>query len=194
MQVTAILVRHSKYAVHILLGLWLLSGLTSCGELSQEQATQVDEALSDSLTSTTESWGMDMELIEEGHKKVHLTGSYAATYTSDDSSSTRIKGPVAIQVFDTTGTITTHVTSNRAIYRTDDAIFELFGDVQVTTNSDRHLESEYLKWMQNTNRITTPKFVIITTPTDSIAGTGFEGTTDLENYTITEPKGQVLID
>ncbi|HLR26208.1 MAG TPA: LPS export ABC transporter periplasmic protein LptC [Fodinibius sp.] len=188
------MVRHSKYAVHILLGLWLLSGLTSCGELSQEQATQVDEALSDSLTSTTESWGMDMELIEEGHKKVHLTGSYAATYTSDDSSSTRIKGPVAIQVFDTTGTITTHVTSNRAIYRTDDAIFELFGDVQVTTNSDRHLESEYLKWMQNTNRITTPKFVIITTPTDSIAGTGFEGTTDLENYTITEPKGQVLID
>ena len=171
-----------------------MAGLASCGELSQEQATQVDEALSDSLTSTTETWDVDMEMIEEGFKKLHLTGSYAATYTTKDSSSTRIKGPVNIQVFDTTGAVTTRVSSDRAVYRTDEAIFELFGNVKVNTDNGRHLESEYLKWMQNSNRITTPKFVIITTPTDSIAGTGFEGTTDLTNYTITEPKGQVLVD
>ena len=193
MQVTDILELH-KTSCALFLSLLITTGLAACGDLSEKQATQIDEALSDSLTSTTESWDVDMELIEEGYKKIHLTGSYAATYTTKDSSRTRIKGPVFIQVFDTTGTITTRVSSDRAIYRTDEAIFELFGDVKVNTNDDRHLESEYLKWLQEDNRITTPKFVIITTPTDSIAGTGFRGTTDLTNYTITEPKGQVLVD
>lgn len=193
MQVTAILEPH-KTLYLLFLSFLLTVVLASCGELSQEQATQVDEALSDSLTSTTESWDVEMEIIEEGFKKMNLTGSYAATYTTQDSNTTRIKGPVNIQLYDTTGTITTRASSNRAVYNTDEAIFELYGDVQVTTEDDRHLESEYLKWGQDDNRITTPKFVIITTPTDSIAGTGFEGTTDLTDYTIREPKGQVLVD
>jgi len=172
----------------------LTATLISCGELSREQAIQVDEALSDSLTSTTESWDVEMEIIEEGLKKMHLTGSYAATYTAQDSNTTRIKGPVDIQLYDSTGAVTTRASSNRAVYNADNAIFELYGNVQVTTSDNRHLESEYLRWGQDSNRITTPKFVIITTPTDSIAGTGFEGTTDLTDYTIREPKGQVLVD
>lgn len=193
MQVTVILERH-KTLYLLCFSLFLTAVLASCGELSQEQAMQVDEALSDSLTSTTESWDVQMEIVEEGFKKMHLTGSYAATYTAKDSNTTRIKGPVNIQLYDTTGTVTTNAACERAIYNADKAIFELYGDVRVTTADDRHLESEYLKWSQDSNRITTPKFVIITTPTDSIAGTGFEGTTDLTNYTIREPKGQVLVD
>lgn len=194
MQVTVTLEPHKTLCL-FLLSLLLTVVMASCGELSQEQATQVDEALSDSLTSTTESWEVDMEIIEEQHKKMHLTGSYAATYTSEDSNATHIKGPVNIQLFDTTGAVTTRATCNRAIYNADEAIFELFGDVQVTTTDDRYLESEYLKWMQDTGRITTPKFVIITTPTDSISGTGFEGTTELsDDYTIEKPTGQVTVD
>ncbi|MCW9706650.1 LPS export ABC transporter periplasmic protein LptC [Fodinibius salsisoli] len=176
------------------LSLLLLAGLSSCGELSQEQAVQVDEALSDSLTSTTESWDVEMDIIEEKFTKMHLTGSYAATYTTKDSNATRIKGPVNIQLYDTTGQITTWASSNRAVYNADEAIFELYGDVKVRTVTDRHLESEYLKWMQSNNNITTPKFVIIRTPSDSIAGTGFEGTTDLNDYTIHEPTGQFTVD
>lgn len=193
MQVTAILEPH-KTLFLLCFSVLLTAALSSCGELSQEQAMQVDEALSDSLTSTTESWDVQMEIIEEGFKKMHLTGSYAATYTAKDSNSTRIKGPVDIMLYDTTGAVTTNASCNRAIYNADKAIFELYGDVRVTTSDNRHLESEYLKWSQDSNQITTPKFVVITTPTDSIAGTGFEGTTDLTNYTIREPKGQVLVD
>lgn len=193
MQVIAILEPH-KTVYLFFLSLLLTAALSACSELSHDQAAKVDEALSDSLTSTTESWGVDMDIVEDGFKKMHLTGSYAATYTTQDSNSTRIKGPVNIQLYDTTGTITTWARSNRAIYNADEAIFELFGNVKVRTATNRHLESEYLKWMQSDDQITTPKFVIITTPTDSIAGTGFEGTTDLTNYTIHEPKGQVLVE
>jgi len=193
MQVTDTLEQHNRIIASLIFFALLFAGFISCSDLSQKQASQIDKALSDSLTSTTESWGVDMTFIEEGFKKLHLTGSYSATYTTEDTSNTRIKGPINIQVFDTTGSITTWVSSNRAIYHSNEAIFELFGNVQVDTEDDKHLESEYLKWLQNTTHIETPKFVIITTPTDSIAGTGFEGTTDLKNYTIIKPKGEFEI-
>lgn len=165
-----------------------------CGELSEEQSQQVDEALQDSLTSTTETWNVDMDIIEEGEKKVRVQGSYAATYATSDLNETRIKGPITIHVYDSTGAIKTHVFSDRAVYKSEEAIFELYGDVRVNTDDNRHLESEYLEWNQDQNRISTPEFVIITTPTDSLAGTGYESTTDLTDYTIKEPKGRVIVD
>lgn len=192
MQVTAILEQH-KTALVLIISLFITAGMISCGELSEEQTEQVDEALQDSLTSTTETWGVDMELIEEGTKKVRLWGSYAATY-NDGNNETRIKGPVKIHVFDTTGAVETEVFSDRAVYQPEDAVFEFFGNVEVNTADDRHLQSEYLEWNQDDNSIQTPKFVIVMTPTDSIAGTGFVGNTDLTDYTIKEPKGRVVVD
>ncbi len=193
MQVTDILELH-KTLFAFLISLFITSVLMGCGELSEEQSKQVDEALQDSLTSTTETWDVDMDIIEEGEKKVRVQGSYAATYTTSDLNETRIKGPVTIHVYDSTGAIKTHVFSDRAVYKSDDAIFELYGDVRVDTEDNRHLESEYLEWNQDQNRISTPEFVIITTPTDSLAGTGYESTTDLTDYTIKEPKGRVIVD
>ena len=194
MPVTVILEQHSTL-FSLVFSLLILTGFSACGELSEKQSKQVDEALKDSLTSTTETWDVDMEIIEEGQKKVRLWGSYAASYTNaNNRSETRIRGPVKIHVFDSVGTVKTRVFSDRAVYQPEDAIFELYGNVRVNTADNRHLESEYLEWQQGANEISTSKFVIITTPTDSLAGTGFEGKTDLSSYTIKEPKGRVIID
>lgn len=193
MQVTDILEQHNNL-FSFFLCLLIIAGISSCGDLSQEETQQVDEALKDSLTSSTETWDVDMEIMENGQKKVRLWGSYAATYSKNDKNETRIKGPVTVHVFDSVGAVKTKVFANRAVYKPEDTIFELFGDVQVETRDNRHLNSEYLEWNQSTNNISTPKFVIIKTPTDSIAGTGFEGDTDLEDYTIKEPKGRVIVD
>lgn len=188
-----ILAQHKTFLA-FLGSLLITLSLSSCGDLSETQTQQVDEALQDSITSTTETWDVDMEIIEDGEKKVRLQGSYAATYATSDLNETRIKGPVTIHVFDTTGAIKNRVFSDRAVYKAEEAMIELFGNVRVNTVDNRHLESEYLEWQQDKNRISTPEFVIITTPTDSIAGTGFEGSTDLTEYTIKEPKGRVIVD
>lgn len=192
MRVIDILEQHNTLLV-LFVSLLITLGLSSCGDLSKEQAKQVDKALDDSLTSTTETWNVDMEIIEDGLKKIRLLGSYAATYNTKDINETRIKGPITIQIFDSSGTVKTRAYSDRAVYKSEEAVFELYGNVRVNTVDNRHLESEYLKWKQDQNKISTSKFVIITTPTDSIAGTGFEGTTDLTNYTIKEPKGRVIV-
>lgn len=183
----------NKTIYALLVGLLVTSGLSSCGELSEKQEQQVDQALKDSLTSSTETWNVDMTIIEDGLKKIRLLGSYAATYNTEKINETRIKGPITIHVYDSTGAIKTRAFADRAVYKSENGVFELYGDVRVNTSDNRHLESEYLKWRQNENMISTPKFVVITTPTDSIAGTGFEGTTGLTNYSIKEPKGRVIV-
>jgi LPS export ABC transporter protein LptC len=170
---------------------FLLLLVVSCGELNQQEKQQVNKALNDSLTSTTESWNMDMDIIEGGRKKVRLQGRYAATFNTKKLNETRISGPVSIQVFDSTGAVKTRVHSDSAIYRSKSTQFEFFGNVRVRTRSKRHLQSEYLKWDQAKNKISTPQFVTITTPSDSIAGTGFSGASDLSSYTIKKPTGRV---
>ena len=168
--------------------------LLSCGELDQDEADQVNTALLDSLTSTTETWNLDMELMEEGRKKIRLTGSYAASFNTEKANETRISGPVHVDVFDDSVAVKTRVDADSAIYRAKSSEFELYGDVRVNTRDHRHLQSEYLKWEQSKNKISTPRFVIITTPQDSIAGTGFTGQSDLSSYTIKQPSGKVTLD
>lgn len=189
----AILALHKPYiALVASISITLLTAV-SCSDLSQRDTQKVNEALNDSLVSSTETWDPDMTLTEDGVKKVRVQGSYSATYNLQDLKETRIKGPVYIQVYDSAAAIKTEVHSDRAVYRAEESEFELFGNVRVNTRDDKHLESEYLKWNQTDDIITTPEFVVIITPSDSLAGTGFEATTDLENWTLREPKGRVVV-
>src|SRR5699024_9163605 len=108
--------------------LFFLIALTACGdELSNKEKQKVESALSDSLLATTESWDVDMEIITDGLKKVHLTGSYAATYNEEDVNETRIKGPVFIEVFDSSGTVKTTVNADRAVYIRKNRLLNFLG-------------------------------------------------------------------
>lgn len=193
MQVTGILVLLKKFALSTIFFSSAVL-LFSCSDLNQQETEQVNEALGDSLTSTTETWNLNMKLIEDKRKILQLRGSYAASFNSEKSKETRIRGPVNVLIFDTTAAIKTWVDADSAIYRAETSEFELFGDVKVRTRDERRLESEYLKWEQSKNLISTSEFVIITTPSDSIAGTGFTGTSDLSSYTIKQPSGRVIFE
>jgi len=46
--------------------------MTACGELSEYENKQVEEALNDSLLSTTESWDINMEVLEDEMLKMTL--------------------------------------------------------------------------------------------------------------------------
>lgn len=196
MQVTDTLEPYNRWhrlLFRIALCLLVTAGIAACSEISETQSERVREALSDSLLSTTETWNPDMELIEDTLNKVRLRGEYAATYSFQGKRETRIRGPVDIQVFDSTGAVDIRVQSDRAIYRPEASEFEFFGNVRVRTRSERKMRSEYLKWNRINNSIETPKFVIITTPTDSLAGTGFTSNSDLTDYTIKNPSGRVIL-
>lgn len=135
-----------------------------------------------------------MSLMKDGRKKILIDGSYAISYQSEDRKQTNIDGPVYVQLFDTTGAVETEAWSKRAIYFDEKREFELYDSVRVQTVTERQLYSEYLKWSQDSDRISSPDFVTIITPSDSISGRGFDGLTDLSSYTITDPSGRVQVD
>lgn len=166
----------------------------ACSDLSQYDEEQIRSTLNDSLIVTTESWDVEMVLMQEGQTRMFIEGSYAINYQDEENKHSRISGPVYVQLYDSVGNVETEAWSKRAIYHENDAEFELFDSVRVQTKDDRFLYSEYLKWAQDTDRITSPYFVTIITPADSISGRGFDGLTDLSDYTIDEPRGRLTVD
>ena len=173
--------------------LLLFAGI-SCSDLSEYDAEQIRTAMNDSLLVTTESWDVEMVLMQEGRTRLLIEGSYAINYQSEGRKFSRIEGPVYVQIFDTSGVVETEAWSKRAIYLEEEAEFELIDSVRVQTIDDGFLYSQYLKWSQYTDRITSPSFVTIITRTDSISGRGFDGLTDLSYYNIQEPTGDFVID
>lgn len=177
----------------------LLMGITvalgsACSDISNKEKQKIEEALRDSLLSVTESWDVNMQLVEGGNNVVNITGSHAAQYEENKKKITKIKGPVTITVFDDSGGVNAVVKSSRAEYQSENMEFHCYGNVRVDTKENRHLESEYLYWNRNIDSVKTPDFVVITTPSDSISGTGFKGTLDLSSYSIKDVQGRVQID
>ncbi len=205
MQGTDILEQHSSGKSEQLFSIWLKPRLSiplffiaftifSCSELSEYDSQQIQTVINDSLITTTESWDVEMVLTQDGQKRIYIEGSYAINYQNEDDKRTNISGPVYVQIFDSTGAIESEAWSQRAIYLEKNAEFELYDSVRVHTIDERRLYTEFLKWTQNTDEITSPNFVTIITPTDSISGRGFEGLTDLSSYTIIEPRGRWMVE
>lgn len=165
----------------------------ACTDLSEYETEQVRSSLNDSLVYTTESWDVEMVLMQFGRTRMRIEGSYAISYRTQDRNETHIAGPVYVQLFDTTGSVETEAWSKRAVYQETRSEFELFDSVSVLTRNDRELYSEYLMWSQETDSISSHRFVTIITPTDSITGRGFYGLTDLSEYTIPEPGGRARL-
>ena len=135
-----------------------------------------------------------MMLMKNGHSRVLIEGSYALSYQMPDRKETHIDGPVYVQLYDSTGAIETEAWSKRAIYYDSEREFELYDSVRVQTASDNELYSDFLKWSDVTDQITSDRFVIIITPKDSLSGRGFSGPTDLSTFNIDEPRGRLLVD
>lgn len=166
----------------------------SCTELSEYDTQQVNAALNDSLITTTESWDVAISLMRKGRTRMTIEGSHSVQYQTEENKRTTIDGPIYVQLYDTTGALETEAWSKRAVYYDNDREFELMDSVRVQTVDNRQLYSEYLKYIQDSDRISSPEFVTIITPSDSISGRGFSGLTDLTSYTITEPRGRLIVE
>lgn len=186
MQEIATLVRNS------LITLILFVSFVSCTKLSDFDNERIKEVLGDSLFSSSLSWQIDMDIIEDGFLKLNLTSSKATSYTVNNYKFTSLSGPVRISVFEK-DTLQTRVFSDSALYKPTSSSFELFGNVKVFTHSGRRLWSEYLKWERATDIVSTEQSVTIVTQTDSINAKGFIGNSDLTNYTLNEVTGQTVI-
>ena len=177
---------------------WLLSLpfvlAVACSGLSEFEQQQVNQALADSLLKSTESWEFTMNLMEDQALKMSMTGSYSFNIQTEAENITYISGPVHIQIFNEEKELESEVFCDSAEYQPDIEVFEMFENVEVTTQDGRILRSQHLLWERRLDRVSTPEFVIFISPPDSIAAKGFRGNSDLTDYTLNEGGGQVVID
>ncbi len=189
MQVIAILVPIKLIALFFT-ALYLIS----CSGLSEYDSEQVELALGDSLLNSTESWGFSMNIIEAGVLRMNMNGAYSYNIQQNGENKTSIRGPVLIKIYSEDGTLESTVVCDSAYYEPDEGRFQMFENVDVTTEDGKNLRSEYLLWERNIDKVSTPEFVIFISPPDSIAANGFYGNTDLTNYTLNEGGGKVVIE
>lgn len=185
----------SRLILFVALGVFFaLSGI-ACSELSDFDQRSINRELADSLLGVTNSTQIQVDIIVDGYVRVRAESPVARTVETEFASYTRFKGPpVFVTVFDSLGTIETTVRSHELVYRSYASVFEFEGDVFVQTNQNRTLRSEQLEWNEARATISSPGFVIITSPTDSITGYGFVGDEDLIRYTLSQVTGEFSID
>lgn len=179
---------------HLILLLLVVTYFAGCSEVSDQDRAAIDSALSDSTSYESETWGVTMELIEDGQRFVHITSPYAVSNEQGQNSSTVLYGPVYIEVRDDRGEPETFVSAGRAIYLSKQSEFYLDGGVTVQTIDQKTLRTESLTWFQFSRSILAEGAVTIITPADSIVGVGLKGDDRLILYTLDSVSGTFTIE
>lgn len=165
----------------------------ACGRLSETDTQAVKDALTDSLEYLSESWDVNVSLIEEGLRKVEIRAPYGTSRETASGIIMSLSGPVTILVRDSLGAMEVDIRADSARYVTRDGHFTFEGNVFAFTHDNRRLTAETLTWYQKTGDITSSGFVRIVTPTDSIQGYGLVGKADLSEYVLENLSGSIQI-
>lgn len=123
---------------------------------------------------------------------VHFTAPQMDEYEGNNPYYEMVKG-INAEIFNDTGIVDGHFSSNYAIYKQREQIMEAKGKVIYVNTKGEKLETEHLIWEQAKRKIHTDGFVKITTGSQVIYGTGLESDDTFENYTITHPSGPIFL-
>lgn len=128
-----------------------------------------------------ESWNTEIIFSELGQLQAVLFSDHLKKFEKENV--TFLEG-VEIDFYSETGEKTTVLTSKRG--RVDDITKNMFAidSVVVVSDSGVVLKTEELTWQNKLRKITSDKFVTITSPTETIEGYGFESDQSLSNYKI----------
>ena len=168
--------------------------MSTCMPISEYDRDAITQAMADSTIYGTETWGVRMEIMEDGLRLVQIVSPFASTIETHNGTETTLSGPVTIEVRDSSGVAETMVNTDKAIYSARQGLFVLKGNVIVSTAGERVLRTEELTWNQHERTIKTDRFVTITTAQDSIAGHGLRGDDRLETYVIERVTGTFTLE
>jgi len=149
---------------------------------------------SDSILPVSTIKNIDLIRSVSGKVVLELTAPLLIIYEGDEPYSEFPKG-MKIIFFDSLMNITSQLTAEYGISYEKRKIMEARTNVVVVNNrKHEQVNTEKLTWNQLTHKISSDKFVKITTAEKIILGDGFESDENMDNYTIKNPKGNILVD
>ena len=116
--------------------------------------------------------GATISLYEGSTLTTGIKADRILKYEPQDSA---IAYHLKIQFFDSTGTATSDLVGDSGLVREEKGLLEIYGTVvAISIDQQTKLETDYLKWNPEINRIQTDAFVKITKGSDVITGWGLE--------------------
>lgn len=160
----------------------LLIGLViGCsGEKSSDKAT-------DNLTDTiirpdSELQMAKIQLYTKGEVVAEINADKMVKFESIDSTMAYI---LEIDILDSLGETSTDIVGDSGVIREVKGVIHIYGNVVVITEDGTKLETEYLWWDSNTDRIKSDAFVKITTEdNDIVTGWGLDADNQLNSFKI----------
>lgn len=155
-----------------ILTIMLAAGVVLAGCSSKEKVSSDSDSTDRSgLVPDSELRGATIYLYEKEKVTTEVHAERLLKFEIKDSTMAYM---LDIDFFDSTGQITTELIADSGVIRETTNQLHLYGNVVVVTADRSRLETEYLYWDTNTDKIQTDAFVRITKKDDVITGWGME--------------------
>ncbi|MBI4811815.1 MAG: LPS export ABC transporter periplasmic protein LptC [Ignavibacteriales bacterium] len=137
---------------------------------------------------TQESWNTTIKFTDSGKVTGILRAGYIAVFA--EKNITRLDSNITDDFYDENEYHTSILTARRGVVNDITHDFEAHDDVVVVSDSGSTLQTQELYWTNATQKIHTPAYVEITSPTEQIQGHGFESDKSLKHYVISKVTGK----
>ena len=135
-----------------------------------------------------ESWNATITFTDSGRITGILRAGHIQVYASKKI--TMLDSMVTVDFYDDQMVHTSVLTARRGMVYDMTQDLEAHENVIVVSDSGSILRTESLFWTNRTQKIHTPEYVEITTPTEQIQGQGFESDRSLKNRIIYKVTGR----
>ncbi len=167
---------------NFLIAILLFSVLQISGCTEQNKLSQNDDIVSDSIRlPDSEVSNAVIALYDREKVTTEILAEKLIRFESIDSTAIY---EVEVDIFDSSGVLTTEVVGDSGVIRERKGYLELFGNVVVKTTGERTLEAEHLIWNSKSKLILSDLYVKFTHEKNIVTGIGLEATQDLTSIKI----------
>ena len=169
------------------MSLIMLMGIfTSC----ENDVEEVNELNNEEIFPDQELRDADVLYSSSGRVKFRMKAPLVEQYGGDEHYNEMPEG-VEVEIYDSTMTVSSRLTSNYAIDIAHDKKMEAKDDVVVINDKGEKLNTEHLIWNMQKEEIRSDVFVKITTPQQVLMGEGLISNQDFSDYKILKPRGVI---
>lgn len=101
---------------------------------------------------------------------------------------------IEIYFYNDSGFVTSQLHANYSIYYEKEGRWEAKYDVEAINEKGEKLNTEYLVWLRNEEKITSDQFVKVTNPDGIIYGDGFTSNQNFTSWEVINGRGVINID
>lgn len=151
------------------------------------------------IPNITEQPGMsatDLDLYQSqnGKQILRLVAKKVNIYLFQEEPTTEFPDGIKVEFFDENKQITSYLSADSAVYYETKNRWEAFGNVEAQNVEGTIFNTEYIEWNQETENVTSNKFIKITDKSGVVYGRGFKAKQDFTEWKVFAPTGEFVVE